>query len=226
MFSQLRESRTTPHSQRFCPTWRGFHPPGGLSVLVFTSNAPRRPTKRCPAGLRASLLVPPGTGPARRARPRTSCPVSAASAASAPAAARRTTAARGTPATRVAAGMTARVATGMTARVAPRVTAPAVAGPPAAATRPTAAAGRPAPLAPAQRLPAASGVRHHHDEEHGPHDHRHPDEHIIHGPHALPSPEAMSPAPCRVLRARGIPPPPYGQSRLEQLQSFRAGWRS
>lgn len=40
------------------------------------------------------------------------------------------------------------------------------------------------------------------------------------------SPEARPPASHRFLRAGGMPPPPPGQSRLEQLQSFRAGWPS
>lgn len=39
-------------------------------------------------------------------------------------------------------------------------------------------------------------------------------------------PRSESPASHRFLRAGGMPSRPFGQSRLEQLQSFRAGWRA
>src|SRR6188472_2697735 len=43
------ESRSRGRSQRFYPTWRGFHPPGGPSVHVFKTN-----------GLPAMAICPPG----------------------------------------------------------------------------------------------------------------------------------------------------------------------
>lgn len=38
-------------------------------------------------------------------------------------------------------------------------------------------------------------------------------------------PKRGPPLPPRLSRVWGMPPPPKGQSRLEQLQSFRAGWQ-
>lgn len=66
MFSPPRESRSTPHPQRFYPTWRGFHPLGGLSVHLFTGVSLRPPTKRCPAGVHppGTCRAPDRTGPA------------------------------------------------------------------------------------------------------------------------------------------------------------------
>lgn len=199
MFSPPRESRTKPHSQCFSPTWRGFHPLGGLPVHLFTGDSPKGPTKRCPAGLGAGSkprptsrrTPPPAPGRRTPARSRTSCPVSAASAASAPAAARRTPAARMTTATGVA--------TGVAARVTARVTAAAAARRAAAAPRPPAAArrtatGRTAPaLAPDRPLAAAAGARPRRNENQQRHDHEHRDDDHLHGPHVLPSPEASPP---------------------------------
>lgn len=51
MFSSTRESRSTPHSQRFRPTCRGFHPLGGPRVHLFNQKHPRRSTKRRPKGV-------------------------------------------------------------------------------------------------------------------------------------------------------------------------------
>lgn len=39
------------HPQSFCPTCRGFHPLGGLPDHLFTDNSPKASTKRCPAGV-------------------------------------------------------------------------------------------------------------------------------------------------------------------------------
>lgn len=59
MFSSTRESRSTPHSQRFRPTCRGFHPLGGPRVHLFNRKRPRRSTKRRPEEF---TLRTPGAG--------------------------------------------------------------------------------------------------------------------------------------------------------------------
>lgn len=232
MFSPPRESRTKPHSQCFSPTWRGFHPLGGLPVHLFTGDSPKGPTKRCPAGLGAGSkprptsrrTPPPAPGRRTPARSRTSCPVSAASAASAPAAARRTPAARMATATGVAARVAARVTARVTAAAAARRAAaapahqlPPAAPPPAAPRRRLLPTGR-LPLLPAPAL--AETRTNNATTTSTAMMTTFTDLTSFRPPKRVPR---FSPVPtCR----RGMPPPPFGESRLEQLQSFRAGWRS
>lgn len=190
-FSPLRESRTTPHSQRFYPTSSGFPSPRGLHGSPVHRSPPDATTKRCPAGVHppgtsgAAPRTATGHGPAARiSRLRRSATCRARSVATAAAAAPTTGGAAAAGGVASAAGMASRV-----------VTAPASAGragiapgPPAAPTG-TAGDPAPAPLGPGTPAAPAGAGRQQHDHphdhnQHGQYRHRTP-----HRPHALPSPE-------------------------------------
>lgn len=184
----------------FLPNLTGFPSPRGPSAHLFTADAPQRPTKRCPAGLGVCTRSPAG-----HLADRTSCPVSAASAASAPAAARRTAAAGGVaPAARVTAGVATGVAARVPAAAAGRTAVPAP-GPPAAAGR-RPAARRPAPPGPGGRLAPSAGPRDRHHEGHDHHHQNHTYEHSLHGPHVLPFPRSEAPRFATIPACRGDAP--------------------
>lgn len=170
MFSPPRESRTTPHTQRFCPTCRGFHPPGGLPLICSPQTRLQAQQKGTQRDLACVTPVPPGTS-------RTSCPVSAASAAAASATAGGAAATGGTPAAGMTAGMTTRVTARVTAAAAGRapVAAP---GPPAAPAR--AAAHGPAPPATRRRTPLAADPRQLRHEDDDRHAQNQPAQHTTH----------------------------------------------
>lgn len=214
MFSSTRESRSTPHSQRFRPTCRGFHPLGGPRVHLFNRKRPRRSTKRRPEGVH-----PPNA----RCRVTVGDRAAVAGSAATPAAAASATA---TAARRAAAaGVAARMPAGAAASAGrARVGAarpPAAWPPPAeellAERRPPDLDAEPLPppvfrrtvtspptttaaITIAMKTPMA--------------------------PTRLSSPEARSPVASPLLCDRGMPSPFGRQSGLEQLQSFGTGWRS
>lgn len=204
MFSQPREPRISHIHSVFAQ----------LAVVSIPSGASRF-TCSPPTREKPQQKVPGGSSPAGHLRNQLSG--SASSAASAPAAARGTATARGVSAT---AGMTTGVP-GVPAS-AGRTTAPVTPRPPAA-TR--AAAGGPPPHTAPARLRPVPGADQDRDEQHDQNDRNHHTDENTHRPHDLPSPEARSPASMRFLRVWGMPPPPNGQSRLEQLQSFCGGWQ-
>lgn len=210
----LSQTEHPPHVDRTDPD-RPAPPPG-----------PRRqlPAVNFPTSTPWALLGPRGdTTPYRRAVPyRRTVPPRSAAAAAAPTAATsaagRAATARGTTAARGAAAAPA----GRTPVVA--------AGPPAVPART-------APLVAPPRTRPDGRLRllhrpHHHDRDEHPDQSDHGDcfDELVHRPHAFLPPKRGPPLPhartrvLRFLRDRGIPPPPNGQSRLEQLQSLSAGW--
>lgn len=193
------------HSQRFRPTCRGFHPPGGPRGHLFNQKRPRRSTKERPEGVHPPDARCRVTSGDRAAAARSA----AAPAAAAPAAPARRAAAAGVSAGAVTAGVTPR--------------------PPAAGA--ATAVGR----GPARRRTAASGARlrrstpsgdpqtghQRSDDDHG---NQHRDE-DVHAPHPTFSPPKRGPPSLPRCCDRGIPPASSRQSGLEQLQSFGPGWR-
>lgn len=206
MFSPTRESRSATMHSIFAQ----------LDVVSIPSGALRF-TCSPETCVRPNKKVPGGSSPAGHPVTRTSCPVSAASAASAPAAARRTTAARGAAPARVTTGVTARV----TAAPAGRAAACVAARPPAA-TGGRAAARAAAPGAPGGRRLAAARRPQHGDDAADHNDPGHHPEECPHRPHVLPSPEARSPAsfPSASCVSGGCPRPRGAKADLSKFRGF------
>jgi len=217
--------------QRFYPTSWGFHPLEGFTAQLFNRGmrpgVRRTPTSRRTSARRGDVcayVVPAGAPPVFRTRfplaggPELSCPVSAASAASAaspaggPSAARRAASAGG--GTRTA----RRAAPGVDAAGARRSPGPPAVASPAAPLPPVVPRPDP-PRAP----PCGPDHRGHHDEQACQDDYG--DDACAHDVTLLSFPEAAPRGRLAVLRDGGIPAPVSRQSRVEEVQSFGAGWR-
>lgn len=220
---QARGRRDESAGARAPPCGRCAPSDDGLPARRRTAVSARRGVVVSPAGARFTVRTrsvsvpfdgsPPGHAPSARAE--LGCPVSAASAASAPASTGGSAAARGPAPARGAAAARCPGATGA------RPPAVGRARPPGAASRPHRPPG-PVP---------AGGLGHRDDHDHDA-DRQDDAECDCHGVTLLPFPRngPRSPpvGPDRCLRfSRDGPMPgrPTRQSRVEELQSFGAGWR-